>query len=101
MGIVSGGIFSLRQKIFKGKIIFLVCCFRRTIKTVFSYVPLGFLGWGGHVGSGRGASCPLTCPGNYKKCCRTSPQCPELHQRDGKLLPEASPGGSAGTGVEG
>lgn len=47
MDIVNGGIFTLRQKIFKGKIIFLVCCFRRPIKTVFSYVLPGFFGWEG------------------------------------------------------
>lgn len=73
VGIVNSGIFSLRQKIFKGKIIFLVRCFRRTIKTVFSYVPPGFLGWGGHAGAGRGSSCPLVSPGSGKKRCRTSP----------------------------
>ena len=28
LDVVSGGVSSLRQKIFKGKIIFLVCCFR-------------------------------------------------------------------------
>lgn len=59
MGIVNGGSFSLRQKIFKGKIIFLVCCFRRTIKTVFSYVPPGFLGWGGMWVLGEGFPAPL------------------------------------------
>lgn len=77
MGVVNGGIFSLRQKIFKGKIIFLVCCFRRTIKTVFSYVPSGFLGWGGPVGAGTVASCPLPSLGSCMECYRMSLQCPE------------------------
>lgn len=48
---------SLRQKIFKGKIIFLVCCFRRPIKTVFSYVLPDFIEWEEGVGAGGAASC--------------------------------------------
>lgn len=78
MGIVSGGIFILRQKIFKGKIIFLVCCFRSPIKTVFSYVLPSFLGRAGAGVLREGLLAP--------RLSGRSPRSPELHRQGGASL---------------
>lgn len=62
-GVVSGDIFSLRQEIFKGKIIFLVCRFRRPIKTIFLCISL-FHWVGRDVGIGRMVPCLPAVPGS-------------------------------------
>lgn len=91
-GVVSGDIFSLRQKIFKGKIIFLVCRFRRPIKTIFLCISL--LHWvGGDVGIGRKVPCLPAVPGSQAICGGMSPRCRELCVTEGPPAQDPGPQG--------